>query len=161
MLSSTIASLKRTEEKAGSYVLSVIELQNARNRSVMNRRLMTIAAVAVILLAIAVALVMGMRHAVEAAKAAKIDKRQAVEAADARQVCIQNLTALAAAREEWIAGNQKHSGQLIGGNEVNEIIRYLKDGRMPRCPADGAYWIEEKGKPICSRDDLGHTLERR
>ena len=93
-------------------------------------------------------------------------QRKAQATAD-REACIENLRQLDAAREKWASEHKDRAGQPIGGREVNEIIGYRKpgdgwEGTMPRCPCNGAYWIDANGLPICSLGpSLGHKLEGR
>jgi hypothetical protein len=108
-----------------------------------------------------VLVVLGLLAIVVAAKLSAIHAQMAQDARD-RRACIHNLQAIDAARAKWASEHLESAGRPIGAQEVNEIIRHLKDERMPRCPANGTYWIDEAGRPTCSCEaSLGHKLEGR
>ena len=75
-------------------------------------------------------------------------------AADPQARCIANLRALDAAKEQCALERN-----LADGAAVKEewLAPFLKDGKLPACPAGGAYRVNLVGKPpTCSAE--GHAL---
>lgn len=75
-----------------------------------------------------------------------------------RNACIANLKQIDGAIQQWALDNKKKDTEAP---DFKEAIKYLKNGRLPKCPSGGNY---NAGKtiadpPTCSLGiTLGHTL---
>ena len=71
-----------------------------------------------------------------------------------RNACINNLRQITGAKHGWAMENRKTNGSEI---VPDEIAKYLKEGKIPRCPAGTAYILGRVGElPNCSMP--GHLL---
>ena len=62
--------------------------------------------------------------------------------------CINNLRQIDGAKQQWMLDNKKENTDTPA---QSDIIRYMKVGRMPTCPAGGVYTIQTVGEaPTCS-----------
>lgn len=74
-----------------------------------------------------------------------------------RNACVAQLQHISAAKERWARENHRPPGAVVDG----EILRgFFKGGRLPVCPAGGAYTVNPVGAPpSCSlADSAGHKL---
>jgi hypothetical protein len=72
----------------------------------------------------------------------------------AKNVCINNLRQIDAAKEEWASQNGKALGEAV---IETGMAAFLKEGKIPICPEGAAYSFGRVGEvPRCSV--LGHTL---
>jgi len=68
--------------------------------------------------------------------------------------CINNLRMMEAAKEQWALENNKESGAAV---KESDIIKYLGEGKMPKCPQGGTYSLDTIGTNArCSHP--GHQL---
>ena len=51
-------------------------------------------------------------------------------------ICINNLRQIDSCMQQWALENKKNDGDPPNGVEV---VFYLRDGKLPTCPAGGAY----------------------
>jgi hypothetical protein len=73
-----------------------------------------------------------------------------------RNICINNLRQLDAAKNQWALENNKHNGDICTEEDLKPYIR-LVNGQLPKCPAGGIYIIGPVGEtPKCSVP--GHAL---
>ena len=78
----------------------------------------------------------------------------ALSADDARDLCLQNLRAIDAAKQSWALEYNKDAKDTP---TPQDLLPYLKGNVMPVCPAGGAYLIGSMDQPpICSVP--GHVL---
>lgn len=69
-------------------------------------------------------------------------------------VCVNNLLMIEAAKEQWSLENDKKPGDTV---PEAELVKYLGEGEMPKCPQGGRYTINALGKKAkCSHP--GHQL---
>lgn len=69
-------------------------------------------------------------------------------------VCVNNLRMMEAAKEQWALVNKKDTGAEV---KESDIIQYLGEGKMPKCPQGGTYSLETIGTNArCSHP--GHEL---
>ena len=82
----------------------------------------------------------------------------AQESADAetqRNICLRNLSDIAAAKQKWAEATQVERGSIAN---LNEVVPYFRDGKLPFCPSGGNYQINRVGAPpVCSY--AGHVLK--
>lgn len=72
------------------------------------------------------------------------------------KACLSNLRVLDTAKTQW-AFDAKQANNAVPAS--TDIIPYLRDGRMPDCPANGSYRIRRLlRQPNCSLWPEGHTL---
>ncbi len=72
------------------------------------------------------------------------------------KACMGNLRVINQAKASWAIETGRVSSSLP---VTSDIIPYLRDGRMPECPADGTYRIRSvRRTPICSLWSEGHSL---
>jgi septal ring factor EnvC (AmiA/AmiB activator) len=72
----------------------------------------------------------------------------------ARNVCINNLRQIDAAKNQWALENNKTADAIPA---AQDLLPYLKDGIFPVCPSGGTYTIGAVGvPPTCSV--FGHAL---
>ena len=65
-----------------------------------------------------------------------------------RNVCINNLRMIDAAKQQWSLENKKENGDPVEDNQINQ---YLKDGARPVCAKGGTYIYGPVGnEPSCS-----------
>jgi hypothetical protein len=77
-----------------------------------------------------------------------------LSADDARDLCLQNLRAIDAAKQLWALEYKKDTKDTPS---EKDLLPYLKGGTMPVCPAGGAYLIGAMDEPpICSVP--GHVM---
>jgi type II secretory pathway pseudopilin PulG len=70
--------------------------------------------------------------------------------------CMQNLRVMETAKAQWALDLRQPSTARPASTD---IIPYLRDGRLPDCPAAGTYRIRSLPRqPICSLYPEGHTL---
>lgn len=70
--------------------------------------------------------------------------------------CIQNLRVLDGAKAQWALEAGKATASIP---TTNDVIPYLRDGRMPECPANGSYRLRSLARiPLCSLYPEGHTI---
>ena len=68
--------------------------------------------------------------------------------------CINNLREIDAAKQQWTLEAKKEAAD---SPTESDLLRYLKEGKMPACPAGGIYMINTVDKvPTCSIP--GHQL---
>ncbi len=74
-----------------------------------------------------------------------------------REACIEQLRQIGAAKDRWATQNRKSAGTVVS---ASDLVKYLKHGQMPVCPAGGEYAINPVGvAPTCSLGvSLGHKL---
>jgi hypothetical protein len=74
-----------------------------------------------------------------------------------RNVCRAQLQAIADAEARWANETQARRGDVA---PADALLRHLKHGRMPSCPAGGTYTVNPAGTPpACSLGPaLGHQL---
>jgi competence protein ComGC len=74
-----------------------------------------------------------------------------------REACIEQLRQIGAAKDRWATENHKSAGAAV---TASDLVKYLKHGQMPVCPAGGEYTINPVGTaPSCSLGArLGHKL---
>ena len=66
----------------------------------------------------------------------------------AANACVNNLRQIEGAKEQWALENNKHSNDIPTSAE---IAVYLKDDKLPLCPAGGTYTIGNLDEnPKCS-----------
>jgi hypothetical protein len=71
-----------------------------------------------------------------------------------RNVCINNLRQIDAAKQQWALENDKAADAIPTGLE---LLPYFQDGIFPVCPSGGTYTINAVGvPPTCSIP--GHAL---
>jgi hypothetical protein len=79
---------------------------------------------------------------------------QSTDADAERNVCINNLRQIDAAKNQWALENNKTVGAIP---TAQDLLPYFKDGIFPVCPSGGAYAINAVGEvPTCSIP--GHVL---
>lgn len=80
---------------------------------------------------------------------------QAAQAeADNRNICINNLRQIDAAKQQWALEKNKTPAAIP---TTQDLALYFKDGSLPVCPSGGAYTINAVGDlPTCSVP--GHVL---
>ncbi len=72
----------------------------------------------------------------------------------ATAVCINNLRQIDGAMQQWALQNKKDTNAVP---RVEDIVAYLKDGAIPKCPAGGTYMLNSAGTvPTCTIP--GHAL---
>jgi prepilin-type N-terminal cleavage/methylation domain-containing protein len=72
------------------------------------------------------------------------------------RMCITNLRRLDDAKTQWALDFRKPETSVP---TVADIVPYLRDNRMPVCPASGTYRLRRVSRPpICTRWPIGHTL---
>jgi prepilin-type N-terminal cleavage/methylation domain-containing protein len=72
------------------------------------------------------------------------------------KACMSNLRVMDTAKAQWALENKQPSSARPVSSD---IVPYLRDGRMPDCPANGTYRIRSLPRqPICSLWAEGHTL---
>jgi len=77
-----------------------------------------------------------------------------LSADDARELCLQNLRAIDAAKQLWALEYNKDAKDTPTSQD---LLPYLKGNAMPVCPAGGAYLIGSMDQPpICSVP--GHVM---
>jgi len=77
-----------------------------------------------------------------------------LSADDARELCLQNLRAIDAAKQLWALEYNKDAKDTP---TPQDLLPYLKGNAMPVCPAGGAYLIGSMDQPpICSVP--GHVM---
>ena len=77
-----------------------------------------------------------------------------LSADDARELCLQNLRAIDAAKQLWALEYNKDAKDTPTSQD---LLPYLKGNAMPVCPAGGAYLIGSMDQPpICSV--VGHVM---
>ena len=77
-----------------------------------------------------------------------------LSADDARELCLQNLRAIDAAKQLWALEYNKDAKDTP---TPQDLLPYLKGNAMPVCPAGGAYLIGSMDQPpICSV--VGHVM---
>jgi prepilin-type N-terminal cleavage/methylation domain-containing protein len=70
--------------------------------------------------------------------------------------CIENLRVLDAAKAQWAFDTKKAT---TARPVTTDIVPYLRDERLPECPANGTYRIRSLARqPNCSLWPEGHTL---
>ncbi len=71
-----------------------------------------------------------------------------------KNICINNLRMIDAAKNQWAMDNKKQGSDMP---TESEIVPYLKNHEMPKCPVSGVYKINPAAElPTCSIP--GHTL---
>ncbi len=76
-------------------------------------------------------------------------------AGDPKEQCIENLRMIDGAKEGSAIDRELEDGDTT---ELKWILEYMKDGKMPTCPAGGTYSINAIGQPpTCSEE--GHKLD--
>ena len=74
-----------------------------------------------------------------------------------RNVCINNLRQIDAAKNEWALEKRKPTGAPITEDDIKPYLKLDANGNLPECPAGGKYTIGKVGeKPTCSIP--GHEL---
>jgi outer membrane lipoprotein-sorting protein/predicted RNase H-related nuclease YkuK (DUF458 family) len=74
-----------------------------------------------------------------------------------RNVCINNLRQIDAAKNEWALEKGKANGTAVTEDDIKPYIKLDADGNLPKCPSGGTYTIGKVGeKPTCSIP--GHQL---
>ena len=69
-------------------------------------------------------------------------------------ICIDNLTRIGSAKGKWAAENRASKGDPVAAS----WRFYLKDARIPKCPAGGEYTIGPvRTNPTCSL--TGHRIK--
>jgi hypothetical protein len=86
------------------------------------------------------------------------DAQQAAQAAQAeadnRNICINNLRQIDAAKQQWALEKNKTPAAIPA---AQDLAPYFKDGILPVCPSGGTYSINAVGElPTCSVP--GHVL---
>jgi type II secretory pathway pseudopilin PulG len=72
------------------------------------------------------------------------------------KACMSNLRVMDTAKAQW-AFDAKQPTSAIPTS--TDIVPYLRDGRLPDCPANGSYRIRRLVRqPNCSLWPEGHTL---
>jgi prepilin-type N-terminal cleavage/methylation domain-containing protein len=70
--------------------------------------------------------------------------------------CMENLRVLDAAKAQWAVETRQGTAARPG---TNDVIPYLRDGKLPECPAKGTYRLRSLSRaPNCSLWPEGHTL---
>jgi hypothetical protein len=87
------------------------------------------------------------QQAAQAAQAAQVE-------ADNRNICINNLRQIDAAKQQWALENNKKPTAIP---TAQDLAAYFKDGSLPACPSGGTYTLNAVGElPACSVP--GHVL---
>jgi hypothetical protein len=74
-----------------------------------------------------------------------------------RNVCINNLRQIDAAKQQWALENRKTSSDVVTEDNIKRYIKLDANGNLPKCPDGGKYTIGKVGeKPTCSIS--GHEL---
>jgi hypothetical protein len=74
-----------------------------------------------------------------------------------RNICINNLRQIDAAKNQWALENKKTNGDAVTEDDIKPYIKLDADGNLPKCPAGGKYTIGKVGEnPTCSIP--GHEL---
>jgi prepilin-type N-terminal cleavage/methylation domain-containing protein len=72
------------------------------------------------------------------------------------RVCIHNLVKIDGAKQQWAMENRKTE---TDSPATTDVAAYLKNSRLPPCPAGGAYRVQRMSRnPACSRYRFGHTV---
>lgn len=72
------------------------------------------------------------------------------------KACMDNLRVLDSAKAQWGIEERK-SATIVP--TATELSTYLRDARLPECPANGTYRLRSLAKtPVCSLSPEGHTL---
>jgi prepilin-type N-terminal cleavage/methylation domain-containing protein len=70
--------------------------------------------------------------------------------------CISNLKTLNAAKVQWAFNERKATASIP---VAADVFPYLRDGRLPECPAGGTYRLRSLARnPACTLWSDGHTL---
>lgn len=76
-----------------------------------------------------------------------------------KNACINNLTKISGAIEQWALETNQKDGQAV---DEENIKGYMQGEKMPTCPAGGEYTLGKVGdaKPVtCSQTSLGHEIQ--
>jgi prepilin-type N-terminal cleavage/methylation domain-containing protein len=72
------------------------------------------------------------------------------------KACMSNLRVMDTAKAQWAFDSRQPTTAVPSSTD---IIPYLRDGRLPQCPANGSYRIRRLVRqPNCSLWPEGHTL---
>ena len=72
------------------------------------------------------------------------------------RACIANLRRLDDGKSEWAMENRKADTSVP---VTTDITPYLRDNRLPDCPASGTYRLRRVTRaPVCTLFSIGHTL---
>ena len=72
------------------------------------------------------------------------------------RACIANLRRLDDGKSEWAMEYRKSDTSVP---VTTDITPYLRDNRLPACPASGTYRLRRIARsPVCSFSPIGHTL---
>jgi hypothetical protein len=81
----------------------------------------------------------------------------AQNAQNALNTCLNNMRQIAGAAQQWAVQRQKPNGTPLSPADLMEAAKILPGGRVPVCPAGGAYGVVVVGaNPQCSVP--GHVL---
>jgi prepilin-type N-terminal cleavage/methylation domain-containing protein len=73
------------------------------------------------------------------------------------RACITNLRRLEDAKAQWAMENRKSDTAYP---YTTDVIPYLKNNRLPACPANGTYRVRRLTSfPRCSQYSIGHSLD--
>lgn len=74
-----------------------------------------------------------------------------------KQVCIENLSQIESAKQQWGLENGKKDGDPPSEADLIGDTRYIK--KMPQCPGGGTYEFQSIGRTAtCSQRPDGHEL---
>jgi len=74
-----------------------------------------------------------------------------------RNACINNLSQLVAAKNEWALEKSKKVGDEATEADLKPYLKLDADGNLPKCPGGGKYTLGKVGEnPTCSI--AGHVL---
>jgi len=74
-----------------------------------------------------------------------------------KQVCIDNISQIESAKQQWGLENQKKDGDAPTTDDLVGSNKYIK--RMPECPGGGTYDFQSIGTTTtCSQAADGHVL---
>jgi type II secretory pathway pseudopilin PulG len=72
------------------------------------------------------------------------------------KLCIRNLQQIQGAKSQWALENKKQDADVP---VTADIVPYLRDNKLPPCPANGTYRLRRVVRdPACSLYSRGHTL---
>lgn len=72
------------------------------------------------------------------------------------RICITNLRRLDDSKAQWATEYRKTETSIPA---TTDITPYLRDNRIPGCPASGSYRLRRVSRaPVCSLYSIGHTL---
>jgi len=74
-----------------------------------------------------------------------------------KQVCIENISQIESAKQQWGLENGKKDGDVPSQDDLIGATKYMK--RMPECPGGGTYDFQAIGAvATCSQAADGHVL---